>query len=139
MMTTKQPFLIEFPPKGTPETGFLSVAEDNSLIPFPVKRIFWTYEVPDFAERGHHAYHHTEQILVVVHGAAKILLESPQRKKLEFELHSPSQGLYLPPLYWRKVKFYDQAVTLVLSSQAYDEADYIRDYQAFRELRHGTA
>lgn len=93
------------------------------------------YHVPDFAERGNHAYHHTEQVLIVLHGAVKIKLEGTMRRKFDFELYSPDQGLFIPPHYWRHVQFFDEAVVLLLSSQEYSEEDYIRDYSFFKTLK----
>ena len=38
----ENPSLINFPKLGAPEIGYISVTEQQQLIPFDVKRIFWT-------------------------------------------------------------------------------------------------
>ena len=41
-------------------------------------------------------------------------------------------GLYVPALMWRQMQnFSTNALALVLSSTAYSEVDYIRDYEEF--------
>lgn len=133
-MNLKQPYLIDIEAKGAPGNGLLSVVEPGGPIPFEIKRLYWLYDVPDFGERGNHAHLTNEQVVVAMHGAVKVLLETPKRRKFEFELHRPNHGLFIPALYWRKIQFYDQAVVLVLSSKAYQENDYLKDYAEFRTL-----
>ena len=44
-------------------------------------------------------------------------------------------GLYLPPMVWGiQYKYSEDAVLLVLASDKYDPASYIRDYSEFLEL-----
>ena len=45
-------------------------------------------------------------------------------------------GLYLPSMIWRELEnFSSGSVCLVVASENYDEADYIRDYDAFKKLK----
>jgi hypothetical protein len=47
-------------------------------------------------------------------------------------LDRPNQGLLITSMVWREIhRFSPGAVCLVLASQRYDEADYMRDYDAF--------
>ena len=131
----KQPFLIPFETKGDAQSGYLSVVENGGAVPFTVCRFYWLYDVPDFGERGNQAHLTNEQVLIPMHGAIRVSLETPRRRKFEFELHRPDQGLFVPALHWRKLHFYDQAVVLALASQPYDTADYVKDYAVFRTLR----
>lgn len=51
----------------------------------------------------------------------------------EFQLASPNQGLYLPPMTWGvQYQYSNDAVLLVFASEYYDPDDYIRDYQEFK-------
>jgi hypothetical protein len=53
----------------------------------------------------------------------------------EFVLDSPTIGLYLPPMVWGiQYKYTEDAVMLVLASDKYDPASYVRDYAEFLEL-----
>ena len=133
-ITMNEAFLIAFEKMGSPEIGFLTVAQYGEYLPFEIKRVFWNYQVPEGVERGNHAYRITQQVLVVLHGRVKIKLESADGQHTEFTLRDPHEGLFVPPLCWRKVQFYDQAVMAVFSSHAFDPADHLRDYEAFRKM-----
>jgi hypothetical protein len=53
----------------------------------------------------------------------------------EFVLDRPDLGLRVPPMIWRvHYKYSTDAVLLVFSSQYYDPADYIRDYEEYLDL-----
>lgn len=47
-------------------------------------------------------------------------------------LERPDEGLYIANYMWREMfDFSSGAVLMVLASELYDEADYIRDYDEF--------
>jgi UDP-2-acetamido-3-amino-2,3-dideoxy-glucuronate N-acetyltransferase len=47
-------------------------------------------------------------------------------------LDDPARGVYVPPMVWTDLhNFSADAVVLCLASLPYDEADYIRDREAF--------
>jgi hypothetical protein len=53
-----------------------------------------------------------------------------QKKKII--LNSPNIGLYIPPGIWAsETNFSSGSVCLVLTSDKYDEKDYIRDYNDY--------
>ena len=57
------------------------------------------------------------------------------KNKKTFSLNRSYRGLLVTPMIWRVVNnFSSGAVCLVLASERYDEADYIRDYTEFKEL-----
>ncbi|MBK0401729.1 FdtA/QdtA family cupin domain-containing protein [Adhaeribacter sp. BT258] len=127
-----QPYLFEFPEIGAPEKGFITVAENLKNIPFEVKRVFWTHSIPAQAIRGNHAHYRNQQILVALQGSVTVITTSPSGEEKSFELHSPDQALYLPPNVWRIMNYSENALQLVLSSELYDETDYIRDISDFQ-------
>ena len=50
-------------------------------------------------------------------------------------MNSPEIGVHLPPMVWAiQYRHSADAVLLVLASETYDAADYIRDYGEFRKL-----
>jgi len=130
----ERPYCIEFEQMGSPELGYLSVAQAGELLPFEIKRVFWNYQVPEGTERGNHAYRLTAQVLVALQGRVRITLESTRGESTEYVLNHPRQGLLVPPRFWRKVQFFDHAVMIVFSSREFDPADSIRNYVAFRAL-----
>lgn len=128
------PHLIEFPKMGSPEIGYISVVEQNTLVPFEVKRIFWTYYTPESIVRGRHAHHQTEQVLIAVAGRITVTTELSDGTIQIFRLENPNVGLYVPPHAWHTMQYSHSAVQLVLASAVYNEDDYIRDYKNFKEI-----
>ena len=60
-----------------------------------------------------------------------MLLDDGRRRE-QVRLGRPDQGLLIEGLVWREMHdFSTDCVLLVLASHAYDEADYIRDYDQF--------
>ena len=119
---------------GSNQIGKLVPLEHNTNIPFEVKRIFYTYNVPFESNRGAHAYHNTEQVLICVSGSLKIKCFDGINENI-YELNSPDKALYVSPKVWRTTfEHSSDAVLLVLSSLEYDENDYIRDYDNFEKL-----
>ena len=118
---------------GNNEIGNLVPLECNTNIPFEVKRIFYIYNVPFESNRGAHAYHNTEQVLICVSGNLKIKCFDGINENT-YELNSPSEAIYIAPKVWRTTfEHSSDAVLLVLSSLEYDENDYIRDYDEFEQ------
>lgn len=126
----KEPYIISFPKIGDSVQGYISVAEKDGL-PFEVKRIYWTYFTPESVQRGGHAHYELEQILVAVAGAITINIELSNGEKKEFFLYKPHMGLYIPKMTWRNMQYSHNAVQMCIASMAYEEEDYIRDYQTF--------
>jgi len=118
--------------------GSLAVAECQSEIPFPVSRCFFVYNVPGKEIRGEHAHRACEQFLVCVHGQVRVMLDN-SRAQSEVKLHSPRQGLYIPPMMWAAQYGYSEdAVLAVFASHNYDVDDYIRCYDEYVKLAQGT-
>ena len=98
---------------------------------FPVERIFFVYDVPSTDIRGKHAHLKCHQLLVCISGSVLVLADDGSQKK-EFHLSKPYQGLYLPPMIWaEQYKYSNDAVLMVYASHAYDEGDYIRNYDEY--------
>lgn len=112
--------------------GNLVVYPDDATSDFAVKRIYYLYDIPAGSERGGHAHYELEQIIVAVAGAFEITLDDG-REQATYLLHQPHLGLRLPPGLWRTLQnFSGGAVCLVIASERYNEADYIRDYATFK-------
>jgi len=126
------PHLITFPKIGNSQLGFISVAE-NTLLPFEVKRVYWTYYTPESVERGGHAHHNLEQILVALSGKIIVTTEMPGGKKESFILESPDKGVFLPKYCWHIMQYSHNSAQMCIASMAYAESDYIRDYNEFKK------
>jgi UDP-2-acetamido-3-amino-2,3-dideoxy-glucuronate N-acetyltransferase len=118
--------------------GDLAALECASLGPFVPKRIFMVHRVPSQRVRGEHAHRRCEQFLICANGSCHVLADDGERRR-EFVLDRRDVGLYLPALTWGVQSDYSpDATLLVLASQAYDAADYIRDYDEFRRIVMGS-
>lgn len=124
--------LVKIPfPTHTNDTGSLSFFEAEKHIPFPIRRVYYIYDVQSGARRGFHAHKNLKQVLFCIHGSCKLLLDDGKEQQT-VHLTSPSEGVLLEGVIWREMyDFSDGAVLAVLASEYYDEADYIRNYEDF--------
>jgi dTDP-4-dehydrorhamnose 3,5-epimerase-like enzyme len=121
---------IQFPTYQN-ETGTLSFFEAERHIPFDIRRVYYIYDVQGNSRRGFHAHRALEQVLLCIHGSCKILLDNGKEQETVL-LDKPNEGLIVENPIWREMyDFSPGAVLLVMASQYYDEADYIRDYDEF--------
>ncbi len=122
-----------FPPHGD-DRGQLVAIEAMKDLPFAVKRVYYIYDTLTDVRRGFHAHRNLQQILLCVHGSCKIHLDNGT-DTAEVLLDKPNVGLYISNDMWREMyDFSEGAVLLVLASEYYDEADYIRNYDDFIKL-----
>ena len=111
--------------------GQLVALEEGKEIPFQVKIVYYMYDTVEGVRRGYHAHKCLEQILICVHGSCKILLDNGKETAV-VNLDTPYEGLYISNDMWREMyDFSEDAVLMVLASELYDEADYIRNYDEF--------
>ncbi len=114
--------------------GSLSVGEFARDIPFAVKRYFLVFDVPSVETRGEHAHRTCHQFLLCVRGSCAVVADDGVRRQ-EFKLDSPDLGIHLPPMVWGiQYKYSADAVLLVFTSEHYDAADYVRNYDEFVNL-----
>ena len=114
--------------------GYLSVIENDSDIPFEIKRVYYLYMVPEVA-RGAHAHKELQQLLIATSGSVDVIMDDGTNKAT-FHLDKPWKGLLIPPGLWRDLEnFSGGAVLMCLASEKYDAADYIRDYGEFRAYK----
>lgn len=117
--------------------GSLTAGQVGAELPFEPKRYFLVYGVPTVETRGEHAHHNCHQFLVAAHGSVHVVADDGQQRQ-EFVLDRTDVGLYLPPMTWGiQYRYSSDAVLLVLASEQYDSADYIRDYGQFLRLVRG--
>lgn len=131
-MNISPPKIIELSKLGNDEIGFISVIEKSKSIPFDVKRVYWTYNVPANTKRGMHAHKLLQQIIIAITGKLKFVLEDKKGNTSEFILDTPSKALYIPSGFWRDIYFSETSTLLSLASLEYTEDDYIRDYDFFK-------
>ena len=125
--------ILELPKIYDPR-GNLTVAEQMRNVPFEVKRVYWTYDVPAGERRGGHAHKECVEFIIAVSGSFTVTLDDGKGNRKDFHLNHPWQGLLVPTGIWRTLEdFSSGAVCLVLASELFDEADYVYDYNDFLE------
>ena len=119
-------------PKIYDPRGNLTVAEQMRNVPFEVKRVYWTYDVPAGERRGGHAHKECVEFIIAVSGSFTVTLDDGKGNHKDFHLNHPWQGLLVPTGIWRTLEdFSSGAVCLVLASEFFDEADYLYEYDEF--------
>jgi dTDP-4-dehydrorhamnose 3,5-epimerase-like enzyme len=125
--------LIDFDIRGD-NRGSLIALEQLSNIPFEIKRVYYIFDTQSGVSRGFHAHRELKQVVICVNGSCKLLLDDGHERQ-EVTLESPNRGLLITSMIWREMfDFSPDCVLLVLASELYEEADYIRDYQQFIEI-----
>lgn len=123
-------------PKIFDPRGNLTVVENNKQLPFEVRRVYWTYDVPGGECRGGHAHKKCREFIIAVSGSFTVTLDNGKEKQA-FHLNHPYQGLLVETGIWRTLEdFSSGSVCLVLASELFEEEDYIRKYDDY--LRYAT-
>ena len=126
--------IIELP-KITDRRGNITPVYSNENIPFDVKRVFYLYDIPGGEARGAHAHKKCHQFLVAASGAFEVVLDDGVNKRT-VTINRPYYGLHIPPGIWAAEQgFSSGSVCLVLASEKFDESDYIREYEEFKEYK----
>jgi hypothetical protein len=129
-MSLDQVKLLELPKVADPR-GNLTFIEEDHHIPFPIKRVFFIYDIPSGEDRGAHAHYDLHQCIVCLSGGLDVRMDDGRRKHT-IRLNRPWVGLYIPPLIWASEGNFDPGtVYLVLTSDFYRPESYIRDFEVF--------
>lgn len=124
--------LINFTIKGNYE-GNLVPIEGKQDIPFDIKRVYYIWGTKFDAVRGNHAHRKLEQIIICIAGSCDFILDDGNHRET-VHLSSPNQGIYIKHDIWREfTNFSKDCIVLVLASEHYNELDYIRNYDQFKQ------
>ena len=127
--------LLNFPKIEDPR-GKLTFIQNPDQIPFKIKRVFWTYDVPGGIQRGGHAFKLQQEVIIALSGSFEVILKDEFGNIKSFLLNRSYIGLYIPPLIWRSIEnFSTNSVALHLTSTMFDKNDYIRDFDLFKKIR----
>ena len=117
--------------KNHEEEGNLTYVYNNVHVPFDVKRVFYSYDIPGGESRGAHAHKDCHQFLIAASGSFEVLLDDGLNKRTIL-LNLSFYGLHIPPGIWATEQgFSSGSICLVLASKGYVEEDYIRDYDEY--------
>ena len=111
------------------ENGSIMIAEN---LPFETSRTMVVY-MKVGRQRGGHANHKCEQVFSVISGEIVLNVETADGRE-KYHMRQNGRGIYVPAMAWRtlwaKTRF---ACVLIHASLAFDESDYIRDYEEFKD------
>lgn len=119
-------------PRITDPRGNLTFIQNPDQIPFDIKRIFLTYDVPGGEKRGGHAYKVQQEVIVALSGSFDVVILNNDKTEDRIILNRSYNAIYLPPFTWRYIEnFSTNALSLHLCNSEYDESDYIRNFDDF--------
>jgi len=122
-------------PKIPDVRGNLTYIESAGHVPFPLKRVYWIYDVPGGEVRGGHAYRQLQEFVIALSGSFDVHVNDGEQRRV-ITLNRSYFGLYVPQMIWRQLtNFSTNAVCLILASLPYDESDYIRRFDEFAAAR----
>ena len=123
---------IQFQELGDERGSLVAIEIGNQKeIPFDVKRVYYIYRTEEGVSRGYHAHKRLKQVAFAISGSCQIVLDDGT-KRSTVTLDSPTKGILIENFVWREMHNFSQdCVLLVLASEHYDEADYIRDYDDY--------
>ena len=120
--------------------GQLIFGEIGKNWDFDVKRIYFSTGFEKDIIRGAHAHKNLDQVLIAISGSFTVKTEDNNGDIKSWELREAGQALRIYSPTWREVISHsDDAIFLVLASDIYDENDYIRDYNEFKEYVGATS
>ena len=127
----QQPFLIDLP-SNQDERGVLTSVEATHNIPIEILRIFYMHHMTQ--DRGVHSHIDTDQVVVLVHGAAALKLTCCDGGTSNYLLNDPCVGLYIPRLTFVEIcEPSEGAVCLVLANTFYDMSKSLRNMQEYKD------
>ena len=116
------------------DEGILYPIEFKDL-PFEPKRVFYVTDVPKDEERGLHAHHETEQILICIKG--KILVKTFDANKNEHDerIIVPGESVYVGKLIWdSQIYLTGDDIMMSICSTSYDTEDYIHSIEEYKAM-----
>lgn len=118
-------------PKFHQADGSLVALDKDGTLPFPVRRLFYIFGVPNGEVRANHACMNSEFLAICMKGRLKFTLYDGYCDK-EVWLDSNSKALYIPMAIWIRVSdFSDDAILLMVASKTHKESEYINSFDEF--------
>lgn len=117
------------------ERGHLISFEKDKNCPFEVKRCFYIFDTNGSnVVRGAHANRFSKFLMVALTGSCKVRVDTGRQTE-EFVLDNPHNALFMDKMVWKEMyDFSSDCVLMVLSNEIYNENEYIRNYEEFKEL-----
>lgn len=116
----------------TDQRGSLNFLEAGKDLPFKPLRLFWLHHIAPGQWRGRHGHRKSELVFVALNGGCRVHLDDARMTET-VALDDPARALYLGTWVWHELTdFTPDAAILVIASTLYEDAEYLRDYEAFK-------
>lgn len=126
---------LTIPSHGDDRGNLIALEGMSDIVPFEIKRVYYSFDTQPGSVRGNHAHKDLKQFVICLSGACTFVCEMPDGSRTEYVLDWPTKGLLVEGMVWREIKnFSKDCVMVVLASEHYNEADYIRDYVDFKKV-----
>lgn len=135
-MSLQQVKLLQLP-KILDDRGNLSFFENKNQVPFDIQRVYWIYDVPGGEFRGGHAYQDLQEVIIALSGSFDVVLNDGNNEQ-KFSLNRSYTALYVPKMIWRHLEnFSTNSLALIVTDKLFEEEQYIRDFQEFKNAING--
>ena len=125
--------LINFPYYKEDNGDLVVIEEMDDSAPFHISRVFNVRADKD-SIRGRHAHIECTQLLVCTNGSIEVSCDDGETQSI-YILNKPYKGLLILPGVWAEQKYLENSSILtVLCDQPFNEEEYIRNYDEFKEL-----
>jgi len=119
-------------PGAADERGSINFLAFDDRLGFAPRRLFWLHHIAPGQWRGRHGHRESHLVTLVMNGACKVHLDDGRTRETVV-LDDPGKALHIGPYVWHELTdFAPQTVILVIASTLYNEAEYLRDYEAFK-------
>lgn len=116
------------------EHGELVVFQSYDDFEFDIKRIFYIKNVKNGEVRGKHANKKSEFLMICLQGSVNIRVTDGKKEEI-IHLDYNSDALYIPRQIWKDMYDFDNnCILMVLSNEYYDNSEYIRDFNEYKNL-----
>ena len=111
--------------------GVLCAVESGREVPFVIRRVYWMDQLSPQHARGFHAHRTLQQAMFCLRGRCDLLVDDGKTRQ-SIHMDTPDKFVLIDKMVWREMhNFSSDCLLMVLASDYYDEADYIRDYDEF--------
>ena len=126
---------IALPEHGDDRGTLIALESLSEIVPFEIRRVYYSFDTQPGCVRGNHAHRDLRQLVVCVSGAFTFVCEMPDGTRTEHRMDWPNKALLIEGMVWREIRdFSKDSVMMVLASDHYREADYIRDHAEFLRI-----
>jgi hypothetical protein len=115
----------------TDQRGSINFLEAGKDLPFKPQRLFWLHHIAPGQWRGRHGHRKSELVFVAINGGCRVELDDARGKET-VTIDDPAHALFVGTWVWHELTdFTPDAAILVIASTLYEDAEYLRDYDAF--------